>query len=734
MLNLNYVNKIINYKCLLRSIALLLFSGVISSEGMAMEQGIKRSFDEILDEKDKSKQISVSKRVRYESDKKSFEQSMDFEEDQVTGKDEMLSEEPVTKQWFQDDDPMSPSVLDLFPPDFGSEGTVGSDLVSTNLIYLLSSSDFYRMQQFMFTTNLLDPEPIDPEPSLFDIPDEVFHSGIFSTFDLYDLGRFEMVSKSCMRLCSDSVWQRVGHVIQEDYGPDVVLTKELIKGHLMRGMLLTMPNEQATEKVIELSQGQSPLLPNLLSTRPPFFAKFYNCIKPINRGILESSFDSFFKETFKEDFYKAYASKFMILMQPDIIKERLWMLMFFQRGVVKGISPRSTPLKERFNLQHFKVLNDFLIERGDKGATNEKIKDLCIGSNGYPRDKSKARELNEQLVSMGYKSALLRKFLILLNGNDYDACDFYNRNPRAARDLNDQLVAMRDRTAIDRKFEGLIKGKHGYEQNLQVAKVFNEQLVAEGNYDAINKKYYELFHGMDCYEQDRQAAKELNEQLVAIGDKKAIERKCEGLFFGIWNYEKNPQAAKDLIKEYGLQGHWKTYGGPEYLLSDYPVQEVRDFNEELVAVGDMVAVDRKYRGLFHGLWGYEVNPQAARDFNEEYVRQGNAEAINRWLERITKNIDGSFERISQYFVYEAWQTNVKQIGQQILQYVCGIEMKYSDRNSLYKELTLFVEDYAARDIRLAHYIKALGMLKGIWGFNQDQAEAIKYMRRHYLAL
>lgn len=764
---------IMNYKLYLLRIALLLLSGIGTYDGISMEQGIKRS----LDEEDKSRISSPSKKARYEV------HPVSPENQQTAGKDELLAEEPIIQKCdsellkdfmpigelgrdedkmdiaapsYQDDDHMAPSAFNLHSPAFGSDGNVRYDLVSINPTPLLSSGDSHTNQRFMSPTELLD-----PKFGLLDLPEEILQNEIFSFFDLYDLGRFEMVSKASMRLCPDSVWKRLGHVIQEDYGFKVELTKELIKGHLIRSMLLTLPDKEATKKALELSQPK--FLPNLLSTRPYLFENFLS-YKPQYQN------HKFFAEVFKEDFFNAYATKFMILIHPEIVKSRLdthMSLLLNEVILNEGMMLSGSPIRARYKCAYFKELNDFLIERGDEEAMNRQIRNLCIGANGYQRNVNLARELNEQLVGKKNVVAIQRKFRILLTGGTVEYPGLYRRNLKAAKNLLEQLVAMRDKYAIHLKIdahlqEGFNSNKmleEMYEKNPQAARELNELLVAAEDKRAMVTKFNGLLHGSRGYEKNPQAAKEFNEQLISIGNEDAIETKFKGLYFGEYGYEKDSKTAINFL-EYHMHQEvkgadsrpsWKLtslFWTPPPLFKREPPHIFRELNDQLIAMGNKKAIKRKFYGLLEGWCGYEKNPQAAIDFNESYVRQGDVKAIKRLLRITTKDIGGSFDRISQYFIYEAWQTNVKIIAPQILQYLCTRYTSESDKDAFYRELSLFVEDYTTRNIRIAHYVKALGLLKGIWGFDKstqstkdksstsrnNREEAIKYIRRHYIAL
>lgn len=420
------------------------------------------------------------------------------------------------------------------------------------------------------------------------LPSDVWHFPIFSTFYLYDLGRFEEVSTGCQALCTNDVWKRVGQVIQGHYGPEFVLNRESIKIHLLRVKLLTLPAELRDEKMKTQPYASLPIS----SLPSPRFGDIYNLmLREQLEHFTSLSHDlSALFPTFKAEAIKKENKR--------LKKEKLTGLVHGQQGYSK-------------NPQKAMEYNEELVKSEDPDAIERKISGLDRGTWGYAKNREAALELNEKFVKLKDPRALERK---------YDGLKRkrwgYQRNLRAAREFNEEMVADGNQSAINRKIAGLSHGINGYMQNPQDLNTFIDLLIKNNNEAAIQLRYHELRDNPDP--SFRNAANELLEGAINTGSVWAILEKYHSLQDEDADLQLLPKVQFDLLKNVAQQGHEVALLIlVKKFLSDYSLSRekqklfLENFNVLHTILTEKNNIIARYVKalIMHGnFWDYQTNP------------------------------------------------------------------------------------------------------------------------------
>jgi hypothetical protein len=537
--------------------------------------------------------------------------------------DEMWQKEFVTSSTqTSNTTPSDPYVLSSFNDDYLND-------VDEEYEHLDDESELSSCEDYESSDHKIDEAVwVSSSADFLTLLPETWEYEIFRFFSLYDLGRFEMVSRECKALCVSSVWLKLGRAIQDDYAPGSPFNRETIKRHLARSKLLTTNDNSHTKKLIPFSLHQMPFPPTSFIN---YMTKLTCSVFEYNTRINIMGVTAYFLKPF----FDAYATHLMLLGDID------WIRQLKDKGVLmQRVFPT---IMHTDSMEEYSVIEIWL-KRGHKGAFLAHIDGIEKGSDEFKRNCKGAKEFIEQLVNEKNEHGFRLKVVGLLRGwYGYDmdskaATEFLRqlvkeknewafrkvlvlqeKRPSVTRAFIERLVNEGNEWGFEMKVEGLSLGMYGYERDPSAARKFNDQLANKGNVNAMNRQIVGMINNLYGYRYEEDTVVRLNNALVDMGDPTAIKRKIHGLLNDDAGYPVDYVSCSILMK--GLLKQGNPLALEAFMLSENFDEVNSRFNniiQRLIRGKNRLGLYFEALGMLKGIFGYVQNVEQAENNIRKY--------------------------------------------------------------------------------------------------------------------
>ncbi|MBM3468036.1 MAG: F-box protein [Alphaproteobacteria bacterium] len=309
------------------------------------------------------------------------------------------------------------------------------------------------------------------------------------------------------------------------------------------------------------------------------------------------------------------------------------------------------------------------------------------------------------------------------------------------------LASHHDPRAMMMKLMGLRKGMYAYKKDVLAARLILEELWQEPEVSAgafeVTLDWMLDFQRRVPQSLNRQFEREESVDDVALlADFEVLSHAS------LINYGMSFDFINDVL-EYGVsQGSdvaisdrlEELSGGP-WALHSGASPTVVAFIEELVAGNIEDGMELKFKGLLFEKYGYKRDVQAAIDFVVDSFDQHNPVTVRDLAKGyVYDSFPDDPVLGGQYGLYNKGLSNIifdgvfEQNHPTLTQmYIDVLVSKYLKDPHRIIKINKEIESLASRGIRFARYLKAFGLLHGLFGFGKNIEEARKYILEHYIA-